>query len=83
MTNEEKIKRYCKGKFYPMGIITRDAIEFHLSAITKWKDKQFEDTKDEIKVYAKKELAWEIHEKIANGATLNELDRYVCNICDF
>ena len=83
MTNEEKIKRYCKSKFLPMGIITRDAIEYHLSVIAKWKDKQFKDIKDEVKVDAIKELAWEIHEKIANGATLAELDNYVCGICDF
>lgn len=51
--------------------------------MAKWKDEQFEDVKDEIKVDAKKELAWEIHEKIANGATLAELDKYVCGICDF
>lgn len=83
MTNEEKIKRYCNSKFYPTGTITRDVIKQHLLVIAKWKDKQFEDTKDEIKVDAKKELAWEIHEKISNGATLAELDNYVCGICDF
>lgn len=51
--------------------------------MAKWKDEQFEDNKDEIKVDAKKELAWEIHKQIAHGAALDELDRYVCNICDF
>lgn len=44
---------------------------------------KFEDEKDELETGAKKELAWEIHEKIANGVTLAELDNYVCGICDF
>ena len=51
--------------------------------MAKWKDKQFEDVKDEIKVDAKKELACEIHKKISGGTTLAELDHYVCGICDF
>ena len=57
--------------------------EYCALAMAKWKDEQFEDTKDEIKVDVRKELSWEIHEKISNGATLAELDRYVCGICDF
>lgn len=82
MTNEEKINGYCQ-KFRKEGLATREDIKRYLLHIAKWKDKQFEDTKDEIKVDAKKELAWEIHVKIANGATLAELDHYVCSICDF
>ncbi len=82
MTNEEKINRYCK-KFRSEGYATKDNVKKWLLYIAKWKDKQFEDIKDEIKVDAKKELAWEIHEKIANDATLVELDNYVCGICDF
>ncbi len=54
-----------------------------LMEMAEWKDKQFEGMKDEIKVDARREFAWEIHEKIANGATLAELDNYVCGICDF
>lgn len=83
MTNEEKVNRYCKSRFNSSGLITRDTIKRHFLAIANWKDKQFEDVKDEIKVDAKKELAWEIHVKIANGAKLAELDHYVCDICDF
>lgn len=83
MTNEEKIKRYCNSRFNLSGLITRDAIKYHLLVIAKWKDKQFEVARDEIKVDAKKELAWEIHKMIFNGATLAELDNYVCGICDF
>lgn len=92
MTNEE-IARQLSNNDY----LTEDDKELCLSEDTKirinsywaalkmaeWKDKQFEDTKDEIKTDTKKELAWEIHKKIVNGATLAELDNYVCNICDF
>lgn len=62
---------------------SRQAIEEAILEMAEWKDKQFEDTRDEVKVDAKKELAWEIHVKISNGATLAELDHYVCGICDF
>lgn len=51
--------------------------------MAEWKDAQFDETKDEIKVDAKKELAWEIHKMIFNGATLAEVDHYACGICDF
>lgn len=62
---------------------SRQAIEEAFIEMAEWKDEQFEDTKDEIKVDAKKELAWEIHKKISEGTTLAELDNYVCGICDF
>lgn len=83
MTNEEKIQRYCSKNFLSYGGITRDAIRRHMLNIAKWKDKQFEDTKDEVKTDAKKELAWEIHKKISEGASISELDNYVCEIVDF
>lgn len=56
-----------------------DQIAFIAGA--EWKDKQFEDIKDEIKVDIRRELAWEIREKIHNGASLIELDIFVRNIC--
>lgn len=77
MTNKEKIDSMLK--FFH----GRRTLESLLLEMAEWKDQQFEDTKDEIKVDVKKELAWKIHEKIANGVTLVELDHYVCGICDF
>lgn len=62
---------------------SREAIEETIIKMATWKDEQFEDSKDEIKVDAKKELAWEIHKIIVDGATLAELDNYVCGIVDF
>lgn len=89
MTNEEKARDIISisntNQVY-------DVVDFNalheslyedLMEMAKWKDEQFEDIKDETKVDARRELAWEIHEKIANGATLAELDNYVCGICDF
>lgn len=92
MTNEEVARQLSNNNY-----LTEDDKELCPSEDTKirinsywaavkmagWKDKQVEDIKDEIKVDAKKELAWEIHKKIANGATIAELDNYVCGICDF
>ena len=34
MTNEEKIKRYCKSKFLPMGLITRDDTDNNIKETT-------------------------------------------------
>lgn len=45
--------------------------------MAEWKDRQFKD----IKADAKKELAYEIREKIHNGASLIDLDIFVHNIC--
>lgn len=89
MTDEEKVREIIKisntNQLY--GVVDFNALHKSLyedlMEMAEWKDKQFEDTRDEVKVDAKKELAWEIHEKIANGATLAELDHYVCGICDF
>lgn len=85
MTNESKAAELAIKIEGEIGTSphSRQAIEEAFLEMAEWKDKQFEDTKDEIKVDAKKELAWEIHEKIANGSTLAELDNYVCGICDF
>ena len=77
MTNEEKVNSMLK--FFH----GRRTLGDLLLEMGEWKDKQFEDIKDEIKTDAKKELAWEIHKKISNGATFAELDHYVCGICDF
>ena len=86
MTNEEKIGNVLRvynymGRLTPQGVY--GFVFDRCKEIAKWKDAQFEDTKDEIIVDAKKELAWEIHKIIANGATLAEVDNYVCGICDF
>lgn len=62
---------------------SRQAIEETIIKMATWKDMQFENIEDEIKIDAKKELAWEIHKIITNGVTLAELDHYVCGICDF
>ena len=85
MTNESKAAELAIKIEGEIGTSphSRQAIEEAFLEMAEWKDKQFEDTKDEIKVDAKKELAWEIHEKISKGASLAELDHYVCGICDF
>ena len=77
MTNKEKADSMLK--FFHGNRTLEDL----LLEMATWKDKQFEDSKDEIKVDAKKELAWEIHKIIVDGATIAELDHYVCGICDF
>lgn len=77
MTNEEKVDSMLK--FFH----GRRTLGDLLLEMAEWKDKQFEDIKDEIKVDARRELAREIHEKISNGATLAELDNDICGICDF
>lgn len=89
MKNEEKVREII-SMFNTNQVY--DVVDFNalhkslyedLMGMAKWKDEQFEDVKDEIIIDARKELAWEIHEKIANGVTLAELDNYVCGICDF
>lgn len=83
MTNEEKTKEiiswFIPKEAYAACFYAKRVLLF----MAEWKDEQFEDTKDEIKTDAKKALALEIHKKISEGATLAELDNYVCGICDF
>lgn len=87
MTDEEKVREIIKisntNQLY-------DVVDFNalhkslyedLMEMAEWKDKLFEDIKDEIKVDIRRELAWEIREKIHNGASLIELDIFVRNIC--
>ena len=87
MTDEEKVREIIRisntNQVY-------DVVDFNalheslyedLMEMAEWKDKQFEDTKDETKVDIRRELAWEIREKIHNGASLIELDIFVRNIC--
>lgn len=86
MTNEEKITNVLRGYNYRGRLTPQGVYGFvfdRCKEIAKWKDEQFEDIKDEIKVDAMKELAWEIHKMISKGATLAELDYTVCGICDF
>lgn len=63
---------------------TIEVAEDHAFFAGSYREREkFEDEKDEIKTDAKKELAWEIHKKISEGATIAELDNHVCGIVDF
>lgn len=83
MDNIEKAKEIAENSkqyFY------HDEYECGLACalrMAKWKDEQFEDRRTEIEMSAMKDLAWEIHKKISDGASIAELDNYVCGICDF
>lgn len=63
---------------------TIEVAEDHAFFAGSYREREkFEDEKDEIKTDAKKELAWEIHKKISEGASIADLDDYICKIVDF
>lgn len=47
------------------------------------KEVDFEDTMDETKDEAMRDIAWKVHVMISKGKSVSEIDHYVCGICDF
>ena len=41
-----------------------------------------EDAYDAVDM-AKRDIAWAVHVKIAHGADIHEIDKYITDICDF
>ena len=42
-----------------------------------------EDTVEDAKVNAMKDIAWKVHCMISEGKSIAEIDHYVCGVCDF
>ncbi len=75
MTNEEKVNSMLK--FFHGSRTLEDL----LLEMAEWKDKQFEEMKEKIKVDTKIEVGYEIREKISNGASILSLDTYARHLC--
>ena len=88
MTNEEKARDLISvsntNQVY-------DVVDFNtlheslyedLMEMAKWKDEQFEDMKEKIKVDTKIEVGYELREKISNGASIMSLDTYARHLCN-
>ena len=67
---------------------SRQAIEEAFLEMAEWKDKEMQETIEVAEDHAffagsykeREKFAREIHEKIVNGATVAEIDNYVCGI---
>lgn len=85
MTNEEKIRqiRVEKLRVFDGYGVWMDCVDIDtiLLEMAEWKDKQFEDMKEKIKVDTKIEVGYEIREKISNGASILSLDTYARHLC--
>lgn len=90
MTNESKaselaLKLECEIGTSPH---SRQAIEEAFLEMAEWKDKEMQETIEVAEDHAffagsdrgREKFALEIHEKIVNGATVSEIDNYVCGI---
>ena len=61
-----------------------DYIEKHLIPMGGDNDSVItEDDAYEAVDMAKREIAWEVHKKICDGASISEIDKWVTDICDF
>ena len=76
MTNEEKVDSMLK--FFHGKRTLGDL----LLEMAEWKDQQFEDMKEKIKVDTKIEVGYELREKISNGASIMSLDTYARHLCN-
>ena len=47
------------------------------------KEVDLEDTMNETKDEAMRDIAWKVHVMISKGKSVSEIDHYVCGICDF
>lgn len=90
MTNEEKASELAIKLEGEVGTSphSRQAIEEAFLEMAEWKDKEMQEKIEVAEDHAffagscreREKFAWEIHEKIVNGATVAEIDNYVCGI---
>lgn len=90
MTNKEKASELALKLEGEIGTSphSRQAIEAAFLEMAAWKDKEMQETIEVAEDHAffagsdreREKFALEIHEKIVNGATLAEIDNYVCGI---
>ena len=71
------METYCKEEAYNEVLAILDTMQ------EKPASEDLEDAIEEAKDRAIRDIAWKIHVMISKGKGISEIDRYVCNICNF